>query len=340
MLHPQACDGAHSVVRKSLGIKMVGDSTDSVWGVMDVYPHTNFPDIRKKTVIKTDLGSLLIVPREGGTLTRFYVELPPGTSAREVKLEDLQNSAREILSPYSLEVRNTVWWSAYSIGQRVADQFNRHNRVFLTGDACHTHSPKAGQGMNTSLQDGYNLGWKLAAVLRGEASPSILETYTLERGKVANDLINFDREFARSFSSKSKPTDGHATPAELFAQHFIRSGVITAGLATKYQDSVLTMNTTRGTPALALATGLTVGMRFPSAQVVRHCDARAMQLAETLRSDGRWRIMIFAGDVLEAGASERLNKVRQDNSCLMILDIGFPLESCRVTDYGYSSPLI
>tara|TARA_R110002060_G_scaffold54401_2_gene65032 strand:+ start:230 stop:463 length:234 start_codon:yes stop_codon:yes gene_type:complete len=66
-----------------------------------------------------------------------------------------------------MDFAETVWWSAYAIGQRLADHFSKDNRIFLTGDACHTHSPKAGQGMNVSLQDGFNIGWKLAAVLQG-----------------------------------------------------------------------------------------------------------------------------------------------------------------------------
>lgn len=161
----QGCDGAHSVVRKSLGIKMLGDSTDAVWGVMDVFPRTNFPDIRKKCTMHTDAGNLLIIPREGGSLVRFYIELPAGKAARDVRLEDLQAQARLIFRPYKMEITATTWWSAYSIGQRRADLFTVKHRAFLTGDACHTHSPKAGQGMNVSLQDGYNLGWKLGAVL-------------------------------------------------------------------------------------------------------------------------------------------------------------------------------
>ena len=99
----------------------------------------------------------------------------------EVKLEDLQNAARRILSQYKVDFAETVWWSAYSIGQRHSNCFHEQHRVFLAGDACHTHSPKAGQGMNVSLQDGYNIGWKLASVLKGLAPPSILETYVLER---------------------------------------------------------------------------------------------------------------------------------------------------------------
>jgi phenol 2-monooxygenase len=167
---------------------MLGDSTDSVWGVMDIHPLTDFPDIRKKCVIKTASGSILIIPREGGTLTRFYVELPPGMQAQNVTLENLVTTVQRILSPYNLQNTECIWWSAYSIGQRLADQFTKYNRVFLTGDACHTHSPKAGQGMNTSLQDGYNLGWKLAAVLRKEASPILLDTYVTERQQVADML--------------------------------------------------------------------------------------------------------------------------------------------------------
>lgn len=112
------------------------------------------------------LISSQIIPREGGSLVRFYIQLPVGTVVKEVKLKDLHNQARQIFQPYNMEFAETVWWSAYAIGQRLADNFSKDNRIFLTGDACHTHSPKAGQGMNVSLQDGFNIGWKLAAVLQ------------------------------------------------------------------------------------------------------------------------------------------------------------------------------
>ena len=74
-------------------------------------------------------------------------------------------------------------------------------RVFIAGDACHTHSAKAGQGMNVSMHDAWNLGWKLGAVLRGRARPELLHTYSAERQKIAQQLIDFDREFARMFSA-------------------------------------------------------------------------------------------------------------------------------------------
>lgn len=97
---------------------MVGDSSDAVWGVMDVYPRTNFPDIRKKVVLQTSHGNLLIIPREGGSLARFYIQLPAGTKAKEVKLEVLQETARKIFRPFTMEFADTYWWSAYPIGAR------------------------------------------------------------------------------------------------------------------------------------------------------------------------------------------------------------------------------
>jgi phenol 2-monooxygenase (NADPH) len=299
----QACDGAHSAVRKSLGYKMIGDSTDAVYGVMDVYPRTNFPDIRKKCTLQSDAGTILIIPREGGSLVRFYIELGHGTVAKDVKREDLHEAARRIFHPYKLEIADTFWWSAYSIGQRLADHFSKDNRVFLTGDSCHTHSPKAGQGMNTSLQDGHNIGWKLAAILKGQAGPDLLKTYNIEREKVAADLIDFDRSFAKLFSMQN-----HVTPQH-FAEQFIKSGRFTAGLTKTYDDSAIT---SRRVSTQSLAPTLTIGARFPSTQVVRFCDARATQLAKALSADGRWRIVIFAGDIRDPTAADRLEKVRKE----------------------------
>ncbi|KIM94699.1 hypothetical protein OIDMADRAFT_135710 [Oidiodendron maius Zn] len=304
------CDGAHSTVRRSLGFNMIGDSSDSTWGVMDIFPLTNFPDIRKVVVMKSDEGSLLIIPREGGSMVRFYVQLPPGILAKNVKLEDLQSTARKILRPYQVDFAGTFWWSSYSVGQRLADQFSKDNRVFLAGDACHTHSPKAGQGMNVSLQDGYNIGWKIASILKGQTRPELLKTYNIEREKVAATLIDFDRVWAKQISSTGKKevygmndTNGSV---EDFSDTFVKADAFRAGLTLVYDDSSIT----RGKESLQhLATNLKVGMRFPSTQVIRFCDAKAMQLAKALPADGRWRIMIFGGDIQNDASSRRLNQL-------------------------------
>ncbi|KAF2743520.1 hypothetical protein M011DRAFT_480667 [Sporormia fimetaria CBS 119925] len=290
------CDGAHSTVRKALGYRMLGDTTDTVWGVMDVFPRTNFPDIRRKSTLHSPSGNLLIIPREGGSMVRFYIQLPPGSQAKNVRLEDLQAAARKIFQPYTMDIAETFWWSAYSIGQRLADHFHQDYRVFLTGDACHTHSPKAGQGMNVSLQDGYNIGWKLGQVLNKLSPPSLLETYVLERSKTAKDLIEFDREFARMFSTKEQNPGA-------FAEYFVKSGRYTAGLTARYDDSQVT-DTKKSNGDLA--SGVSVGMRFPSAQVIRFCDCKALQLLGVLKSDCRWRVVIFGGDINVDAARKKL----------------------------------
>ncbi|KAI0834819.1 FAD binding domain-containing protein [Hypoxylon sp. FL0890] len=296
-------DGAHSVIRKSLGFQMIGDTSDAVWGVMDVYPRTNFPDIRKKVVINSEAGNLLILPREGDFLVRFYIELED-VIARDVTVEELHEKARLIFSPYTLDIAETVWWSAYSIGQRLADQFHESYRVYLSGDACHTHSPKAGQGMNVSLQDGYNFGWKASAVLRRQAAPELLNTYVSERQNIAAELIEFDRNWAKLFSSTYRRE--HNISPEQFHEQFKLSGLYTAGLATKYSDSMIV---SAETSEPALASGLTVGMRFPSAHVIRFCDARPLQLVRAVPADSRWHIVVFAGDIRNSRALVQLQKL-------------------------------
>lgn len=158
--------------------------------------------------------------------------------------------------------------------------------------------------MNCSLQDGYNLGWKLASVLRHQSHPSLLSTYDLERSAIAADLIAFDREFVKGFSSRALKAQGKT--ADDFRKDFIRQAKYTAGLTARYADSAITST---ALSAQVLAPGLEVGMRFPSAQVVRLCDAKAMQVVKALPSDGRWRVVIFAGDIMEDAAAQRLAKV-------------------------------
>jgi phenol 2-monooxygenase len=155
--------------------------------------------------------------------------------------------------------------------------------VFIAGDACHTHSAKAGQGMNVSMADAWNLGWKLAAVLRGRARPELLQTYSAERQAVAQELIDFDREFSKLFT-------GRAVDPEEFQRYFVAQGRFTAGVATRYAPSMITAETR----FQELAGGFPVGMRFHSAPVIRLADAKPVHLGHAARADGAWRLYLFA----------------------------------------------
>jgi 2-polyprenyl-6-methoxyphenol hydroxylase-like FAD-dependent oxidoreductase len=302
------CDGARSAVRAAIGRQLTGDSANQAWGVMDVLAVTDFPDVRLKTAIQSaSEGSALIIPREGGYLFRIYIELnklneDARVSSLNLTSERLIAAAQRILKPYTFEVKEVVWWSAYEIGQRLCDRFDdvpdyadqeRPPRVFIAGDACHTHSPKAGQGMNVSMQDSFNLGWKLAAVLRGIASRKILHTYSRERQTVAQELIDFDREWAKMFSAPpkdpSRPDVDGVDPAE-FQRYFVRQLRFTAGVETQYYPSIIS----GAARHQVLARGFPIGRRFHSAPVIRVADARLMQLGHCVRADGRWRLFAFA----------------------------------------------
>ena len=294
------CDGARSAVRKSIGLALHGDSANHAWGVMDVLAVTDFPDVRFKSLVQSARdGSIIIIPREGGYLFRLYIELDKlgadeRVSNRNITADDLIAAARRILKPHSLDVKEVAWWSVYEIGQRLCDKFDevpaedvgkRLPRVFIAGDACHTHSPKAGQGMNVSMQDGFNLGWKLASVLRKRGAPHLLHSYSAERQAIAKELIDFDREWAAILAS-SKGFDAAETE-----RYFVKHGRYTAGTAAHYRPSLLTADAT----FQYLAAGLTIGMRFHSAPVVRVADAKPVQLGHAVKADGRWRIFAFAG---------------------------------------------
>jgi phenol 2-monooxygenase len=161
--------------------------------------------------------------------------------------------------------------------------------VFIAGDACHTHSPKAGQGMNVSMQDAFNLGWKLASVLRKRCAPPLLHTYSAERQAVAKELIDFDREWATILASAKGEGEGF-DPAET-QSYFERHGRYTAGTATHYRPSIISGEPTHQ----HLAEGFLIGTRFHSAPVIRFADAKPVQLGHVVKADGRWRIFAFAG---------------------------------------------
>lgn len=293
-------DGAKSKVRDCIGRRLVGDQAMHAWGVMDVLAVTDFPDIRTKCAIQSrDGGSILHIPREGGHLFRMYVDLGEVAdddhgAVRHTPLQDIVARANTILSPYTLDVKVVVWHSVYEVAHRLTDRFDdvrdghgsRTPSVFIAGDACHTHSAKAGQGMNVSMQDGFNIGWKLGHVLDGRAPEALLHTYSAERQVVAKNLIDFDKQWSSLMAAKPEELEDPSAVEEFYLDTF----EFPAGFMTQYPPSLLI-----GEPVhQALATGFPVGKRFRSAQVVRVCDANPVHLGHHARADGRWRIYVFA----------------------------------------------
>jgi phenol 2-monooxygenase len=309
------CDGARSTVRQSLGLEMKGDFANQAWGVLDALVETDFPDLRVKAAIHSaEEGSILIIPREGGYLARFYIELDKLKQDERIVKKNITSDilverAQRIFKPYRFNVKHIGHWSVYEVGQRLTNHFDdvstaerdtRSPRVFIAGDACHTHSAKAGQGMNVSMNDTYNLGWKLASVIRGQAHPKLLHTYSAERQAIAQHLIDFDREISRQFAAKPKAAssevsrnsnnDTDSVHPAIFQRYFQRKGRFMAGLETQYKSSLIIASDTQHQH---LATGFPIGERFHSAQVLRLADAKPVQLGHIMKADGRWRIILF-----------------------------------------------
>ncbi|MFD4401769.1 FAD-binding monooxygenase [Nocardia sp. NPDC058499] len=305
------CDGAHSRVREAIGRRFLGEKANHAWGVMDVLAETDFPDIRLKCAIQShDGGSILHIPREGNHLFRMYVDLgevaeDDGGKVRLTSQEEVEARANKILHPYTVTVKHVAWRSVYEVGHRVTDKFDdvhpdhsgtRTPRVFITGDACHTHSAKAGQGMNVSMQDGWNIAWKLGHVLDGRAPESILDTYSAERQVIAQNLIDFDREWSTLMATRPEEMED---PSQL-EEFYVKTAEFPAGFMTEYTPSMLVAGDSRQ----ELATGFPVGKRFKSTLVTRVCDANPKQLGHHATADGRWRIYVFA-DAPAAGEPSR-----------------------------------
>lgn len=304
-------DGARSRVRKAIGCTLAGDAANHAWGVMDVLAVTDFPDIRLKCAIQSGHGgSILLIPREGGHLFRMYVDLGEVTAhtkgdIRSTTIEEIIENANAILAPYTLDVRNVAWSSVYEVGHRLTDRFDdvlpeelgtRTPRVFITGDACHTHSAKAGQGMNVSMQDGFNIAWKLGHVLEGRSPESLLSTYSAERQVVAKNLIDFDKQWSTLMAKKPEEFED---PTEL-ENFYVRTMEFPAGFMTEYSPSMIVGEATHQD----LAAGFPIGKRFKSAPVVRVCDTNPLHLGHHATADGRWRIYVFADEPLPGNPSK------------------------------------
>ncbi|WP_250506424.1 FAD-binding monooxygenase [Bowdeniella massiliensis] len=293
-------DGARSKVRDAIGAQHVGGVSYHAWGVMDVLAVTDFPDVRIKCAIQSKAGSILHIPREGGYLFRMYVDLgevaaDDNRKVRETPLETIIAKANEIIKPYSLDVKDVAWWSVYEVGHRVTDRFDDvpseqvaelTPHVFIAGDACHTHSAKAGQGMNVSMQDGFNLAWKIRQVVQGLSPASLLSTYTAERQEIAQNLIDFDREWSSMMAAKPEDLE---SPSAL-EEYYVRTAEFPAGFMTQYKPSMIVGEATHQD----LAAGYPIGKRFKSYKVTRLSDSNPLHLGHLHRADGRWRIYVFA----------------------------------------------
>ncbi|RAH47923.1 FAD binding domain protein [Aspergillus brunneoviolaceus CBS 621.78] len=298
-----ACDGARGWTRNQLHVPVDKNLGESTWAVFDIVPITDFPDIRQSCAISSgDRGSMMTAPREN-RLVRFYIhpkgdkELCNGHDTKhEPSLDELVRTADSLLKPYKLRYQHCDWYSLYSIKQQLVKQLRPHDRIFLAGDAAHTHSPKAGQGMNVSMQDTYNLVWKLGSVITGAASSRVLETYESERRPVAEELLELDAQLVGAYEKDTGAAKRIESVRDQYSE-FI------SGLGVTYGPDILVANQN----AQGLAINIEVGRRLDPFYVVNHAEGVSINLMARLPSDGSWRLLVFAGDIHQADLRGRLN---------------------------------
>jgi len=304
-------EGARSFIRSQLGVKMMyKDPIAHVWGVMDGVVRTNFPDIKMKCTIHSDAGSIMIIPRENN-MVRLYIQVASSTDKnwnprKTMSAEDVQEKAKNIFKPYNISWDRVEWYSVYPIGQGIAERYTLDERVFMGGDSCHTHSPKAGQGMNTAFLDAVNLAWKIHHVESGWAPRTLLSTYESERKLIAETLLDFDARYAKLFSTRI-PSAGEVAGASSntsedneFIKTFKASCEFTSGYGVAYKPNVINWGPQH--PAqhpfiLQHHQGTTqrTGRILTAATVTRVVDANVVHLEQEIPLNGSYRIFLFAG---------------------------------------------
>ncbi|KAJ5230425.1 2-polyprenyl-6-methoxyphenol hydroxylase [Penicillium chrysogenum] len=325
------CDGPHSWVRKSLGLALEKDivSDEEYWGVVDCLPITDFPDVRKRCIIKSHGGNIMIIPRER-KVVRFYIQL---SAAVATKLKENHNPAllvgllRGILHPYTFASTHIEWSGIY------------HN---LPCGRLPPYAFSKGWPRNECQHSGFvQSWWKLALVLKGRAIPRVLETYQEGRLPVAERLIAFDRQMCQAVCSMpgittldisegkfkqliSTLAEENSSASSLGVTY--APGLIMASTGTQAAHRTLCLENQDISPPRKpyLAQHVILGRRLPSELVLSQSDSRPWHLQEQFLSTGQWHLVVFGGDIASLAQMARVEhlstKLSQPSSLISRLN--------------------
>ncbi|KAK7053492.1 hypothetical protein VNI00_004118 [Paramarasmius palmivorus] len=314
-----ACDGAKSTIRRwasQFGVKLEGATLPVTWCVLDaVGLRSDHPDLEKLCVVRSTKGIVLVIPREpinGKPAARFDIQINKGRE--DTTCEDATEMIKAIFHPFKVEWDEVNWWSIYDVGQRIINQYSVDNRVFFVGDTCHTHSPRAGMGLNTALLEGHNLAWKLALVLKGVVRPSILSTYATERHAVGKQLVSMDRQLVGLYagleqqSTKDFTSEATAQWLEKLRLFQAENYAFQAGASVVYGVSELTVTPTGEPETMTVGKpGVAIGSRTRPAVVTRLADSVPVPILP--RFDGKFSIYIFVGSLEAPNVLENLKAI-------------------------------
>ena len=233
-------DGARSEVRRQVGSALEGSFHGERFLMGDVHAEHDFDPRSMYTFFSAHDGPLMVFPMKGDRM-RLIAQIPTA-STDEASQEWLQRVADERAAG-RIRIHDSLWLTCFEIRHAQVPQY-RIGRVFLAGDAAHIHSPAGGQGMNTGMQDAFNLGWKLAAAYRGSASQTLIDSYHAERHPVAARVIEFSTRLTH-LSTLTNPVAQQLRNAVLHTATGI--GPARSALADETEETTLTYH---GSPAV------------------------------------------------------------------------------------------
>jgi 2-polyprenyl-6-methoxyphenol hydroxylase-like FAD-dependent oxidoreductase len=303
------CDGAHSTVRRLNGIPFEGAPYEHVFFVADTM--VTGPMIRGEINVSLwRSGFHLFFPMRGSDHWRVVGIVPSGLRDKEsLTFDDVIPSIQSEAGP-ALSFQACSWFSTYRIHHRRAQRF-ASGRSFLLGDAAHIHSPVGAQGMNTGLQDAYNLAWKLALVVSGRARDGLLDSYAAERIPVARRLLETtDRAFSLAVSDRKLAgffrtrVLARMLAGAMRMERIRRLAFNTISqIGIRYRDSPLSQNLASLAPGAPHA-----GDRFPWLRVKRDATGPAENLFALL-DDTRWKLLVIGQPVVDMGVPESVLQV-------------------------------
>ncbi|KAK7435531.1 hypothetical protein VKT23_019653 [Stygiomarasmius scandens] len=293
-------DGGKSTVRKLANISFDGEHTKHRWIRMDAVVKTNMPNPRNlNSIDSASHGQILWCPSDSG-LTRigyvFSQKLLEKYGGEEgVTVEVAMEEAKEALSPFELEFERVDWFTIYGIGQRIAGSFCSRDRVFLAGDACHTHSSGSAQGLNTGVHDAINLAWKLALCVQGIGKKALLDSYDAERRPLVQQVIDNDKTISMLISGQypSRFEGRKEHTREILTEWFedINMQLFTLGLGISYPLNIVNFED----PGPSRAT-VNPGERAPDVYLTKLGTGDPIRLQSILKNDGKFSIVLFAGN--------------------------------------------
>jgi len=292
-------DGGRSKVRELAGIPFEGERSSRNWIRIDGIVETNMPEARGGIcgIESKSHGSVLWACLDHG-VTRVGFALPHKLweeLGANITQDDVIQEAKKALHPFSLEFKTVDWWTVYSVGQRLAAKYRARDRVFIAGDAGHTHSSGAAQGMNTGLHDAVNLSWKLAGHINGWLAEKVLDTYQTERRPIAKRIIDQDKIISVLVGGEipeAYKEDPNADPHHLLTETYKANASLNSGLGIRYPpESLIVIDSIP-----RQSDKLSAGERAPDVLLQRPGLRIPLRLYSISKSDGKFTMLHFCGD--------------------------------------------